>query len=250
MRRRGQAAASVAAAAAAVAAFAGAAAAQDDAAGLTTAPDGATAVPAEQPVVTTPQAGTPPIAPADGATDLGTFQVQVEKRPAVATNRSTSRPRRPKDGASKKSDSTVAQDAAKLFGLAGQLLEPPTIGVPNVLIDSLSVPPFLLPIYQAAGIEYGVRWEVLAAINEIETNYGRNLSISTAGAVGWMQFMPATWATYGVDANGDGERDPYNPVDAIFAAARYLHASGAATNLKAAIYSYNNAGWYVDEVIA
>ncbi len=250
MRRRAQAAASVAAAAAAAAAFAGAAAAQDEASGLTTAPDAATATPAEQPTVTTPQAGTAPIAPADGTTDLGTFQVQVEKRPAVATNRSTSRPRRPKDGAKQSGDTTVAQDAAKLFGLAGQLLEPPTIGVPNVLIDSLSVPPFLLPIYQAAGIEYGVRWEVLAAINEIETNYGRNLSISTAGAVGWMQFMPATWATYGVDANGDGERDPYNPVDAIFAAARYLHASGAGTNLKAAIYSYNHAGWYVDDVIA
>ena len=99
--------------------------------------------------------------------------------------------------------------------------------MPNFFIDSFRIPPFLLPIYQAAGIQYGVRWEVLAAINEIETDYGRNLNVSSAGALGWMQFMPATWQAYGVDANQDGKRDPFNPVDAIFAAARYLKAAGA-----------------------
>ena len=99
-------------------------------------------------------------------------------------------------------------------------------GVPNFIIRKFRVPPFLLPIYQAAGIEYGVRWEVLAAINEIETDYGRNLNVSSAGALGWMQFMPSTWKMYGVDANKDGRKDPYNPVDAIFAAARYLKAAG------------------------
>src|SRR4029453_5169746 len=66
------------------------------------------------------------------------------------------------------------------------------IGVPNFFIDKFKIPPFLLPIYQAAGMQYGVRWEVLAGINEIETDYGRNLNVSSAGAVGWMQFMPAT----------------------------------------------------------
>src|SRR3954469_11363043 len=74
-------------------------------------------------------------------------------------------------------------------------------GVPNFIIRKFRVPPFLLSIYQAAGIEYGVRWEVLAAINEIETDYGRNLNVSSAGALGWMQFMPSTWRMYGVDAN-------------------------------------------------
>ena len=93
--------------------------------------------------------------------------------------------------------------------------------------------PFLLPIYQAAGIEYGVRWEVLAAINEIETDYGRNLNVSSAGALGWMQFMPATWQMYGTDANKDGRKDPYNPVDAIFAAARYLKAAGYENDVRA-----------------
>ncbi len=122
--------------------------------------------------------------------------------------------------------------------------------VPNIVLDTFRVPPFLLPIYQAAGVEYGVRWEVLAAINSIETDYGRNLSVSTAGAEGWMQFMPGTWATYGVDANRDGRKDPYNPVDAIFAAARYLKAAGAGDSLQKAIFSYNHAQWYVDDVLA
>src|SRR5439155_1548531 len=70
--------------------------------------------------------------------------------------------------------------------------------VPNFVIRQFRVPIFLLPIYQAAGNQYGIRWEVLAAINEIESDYGRNLSVSTAGAVGWMQFLPSTWARYGV----------------------------------------------------
>ena len=100
------------------------------------------------------------------------------------------------------------------------------IGVPNFFIDRFRIPPFLLPIYQAAGIQYGIRWEVLAAINEIETDYGRNLNVSSAGALGWMQFIPSTWKAYGTDANGDGVKDPYNPVDAIFAAARYLQGGG------------------------
>ncbi|MEA2458311.1 MAG: hypothetical protein QOC95_1283 [Thermoleophilaceae bacterium] len=77
-------------------------------------------------------------------------------------------------------------------------------GVPNFVISKFKVPIFLLPIYQAAGIQYGVRWEVLAAINEIETDYGRNLNVSSAGAVGWMQFLPSTWKQWGVDVNRDG----------------------------------------------
>jgi hypothetical protein len=124
-----------------------------------------------------------------------------------------------------------------------------TTGVPNFIIRKFRVPPFLLPIYQAAGIEYGIRWEILAAINEIETDYGRNLNVSSAGALGWMQFMPPTWAAYGVDANKDGRKDPYNPVDAIFAAARYLKAANYENDVRAAIWAYNHADWYVDSVL-
>src|SRR6202040_451629 len=111
------------------------------------------------------------------------------------------------------------------------------------------IPLFLLPIYQAAAVQYGVPWQILAAINEIETNYGSDQSVSTAGAVGWMQFMPATWTQYGVDALNAGYADPYNPVDAIFAAARYLRAAGASTNLHAAILAYNHSEEYVQSVL-
>jgi len=133
--------------------------------------------------------------------------------------------------------------------LSEALPGPAPIGVPNFFIDKFRIPPFLLPIYQAAGIEYGVRWEILAAINEIETDYGRNLNVSTAGAVGWMQFLPSTWKRWGVDANHDGRKDPYNPVDAIFAAARYLKAAQADQDVRKAIFAYNHADWYVDSVL-
>ncbi len=126
---------------------------------------------------------------------------------------------------------------------------PAAVGVPNFFIDAFRIPPFLIPIYQAAGIEYDVPWQVLAAINEVETDYGRNLSISSAGAVGWMQFLPSTWRQWAVDATGSGMADPYNPVDAIFTAARYLQAAGASTNLARAIFAYNHADWYVQSVL-
>jgi hypothetical protein len=122
-------------------------------------------------------------------------------------------------------------------------------GVPGFFIESFRVPPFLLPVYQAAGTAYGIPWQVLAAINEVETDYGRDLSVSSAGAEGWMQFLPSTWAQYGVDANGDGFKDPYNPADAIFAAARYLRAAGGDRNVRAAVYSYNHSQAYVDSVL-
>jgi hypothetical protein len=133
------------------------------------------------------------------------------------------------------------------FSLA--LPGPVPVGVPNFFINKFRIPPFLLSIYQAAGIQYGVRWEVLAAINEIETDYGRNLNVSSAGAMGWMQFIPSSWKQFGVDANGDGKKDPYNPVDAIFAAARYLKAAGADQDLRKAIFAYNHADWYVESVL-
>jgi hypothetical protein len=125
----------------------------------------------------------------------------------------------------------------------------PTTSVPNFFIEQFQIPPFLLPIYQAAGTQFDIPWQVLAAINEIETDYGRNLSVSSAGALGWMQFMPSSWEQYGMDANRDGVKDPYNPVDAIFAAARYLRAAGGDKDIDKAIFAYNHADWYVQSVL-
>ena len=126
---------------------------------------------------------------------------------------------------------------------------PAPIGVPNFVIDSFEIPPFLLPIYQACGTEYGIPWEVLASINKIETGFGTNLNVSSAGAVGWMQFLPSSWEMYGLDANGDGRKDPYNPIDAICAAAHYLKVAGGDKDLYGAIFAYNHADWYVQEVL-
>jgi Transglycosylase SLT domain/Peptidase family M23 len=126
---------------------------------------------------------------------------------------------------------------------------PAPIGVPNFVINSFEIPPFLLPIYQACGTEYGIPWEVLAAINKIETDFGKNLNVSSAGAVGWMQFLPSSWEMYGLDANGDGRKDPYNPVDAICAAAHYLKVAGGQKDLYGAILAYNHADWYAQEVL-
>ena len=133
---------------------------------------------------------------------------------------------------------------------------PPAFMLPSIPTQTCSpgdVPPALLPIYQRAAATYALGPQgtaILAAINKIETAFGSNLNVSSAGAVGWMQFMPETWAGYGVDANGDGARDPYNPEDAIFAAANYLSASGAPTDWYGAIFAYNHADWYVAEVLA
>jgi Transglycosylase SLT domain len=122
-------------------------------------------------------------------------------------------------------------------------------GAPSFIVRGSTVPRFLRGIYQAAEARYGVRWEILAAINEIETYYGENLKISSAGAIGWMQFMPGTWRGYGTDANEDGVRDPYDPEDAIFSAARYLSASGYEHDVRGALFAYNHAHWYVDDVL-
>jgi hypothetical protein len=73
--------------------------------------------------------------------------------------------------------------------------------------------------------------------------------VSSAGAVGWMQFLPSSWETYGLDANGDGRKDPYNPVDAICAAAHYLKVAGGQKDLYGAILAYNHADWYAQEVL-
>lgn len=142
---------------------------------------------------------------------------------------------------------------------------PPSNPAPTTLLDLSPVPSVvctdvpgaprgLLPIYQAASERYRLGPQgpgILASINLIETRFGElNHVTSYAGAQGWMQFMPGTWAAYGVDADGDGKADPYNPHDAIFSAANYLSASGAPEDWYGAIFAYNRADWYVAEVLA
>ncbi|HEY3491303.1 MAG TPA: lytic murein transglycosylase, partial [Solirubrobacterales bacterium] len=132
---------------------------------------------------------------------------------------------------------------------------PGAFAIPSLPASSCAisgVPPVLIPIYHRASDVYGLGPQgpaILAAINAIETGFGQNLGPSYAGAEGWMQFMPETWAMYGVDANGDGVKDPNNPEDAIHAAARYLSAAGFPADVWGAIYAYNHADWYVEDVL-
>jgi membrane-bound lytic murein transglycosylase B len=93
----------------------------------------------------------------------------------------------------------------------------------------------------AAGTCPGLPAEVLMGIGAIESGHGANPGPSSAGAIGPMQFMPTTWAEYGVDADADGRADPWNATDAIYGAARMLCANGAGDpkTLRAAIARYN-----------
>jgi transglycosylase-like protein with SLT domain len=138
---------------------------------------------------------------------------------------------------------------AKVGGTA----PPPPGPLTPTACGPVAIPAYLGPIYQAAGQAYDLGPagpSILAAINEIESGFGQNLGPSSAGAEGWMQFMPSTWATYGVDADHDGTKDPNNPNDAIFAAARYLRAAGMPEDPEGAVFAYNHADWYVAEVMA
>jgi murein DD-endopeptidase MepM/ murein hydrolase activator NlpD len=140
----------------------------------------------------------------------------------------------------------------------------PSFETPN-LPGSLALPPLwteraqavrglefseLQALWMRAGAAYGIPWQVLAAINKIESNFGGNMGPSSAGAVGWMQFMPETWLRWGMDGNGDGTADPWDPEDAIFAAARYLAAAGGQTDLYRGVFAYNHADWYVRDVLS
>jgi membrane-bound lytic murein transglycosylase B len=128
---------------------------------------------------------------------------------------------------------TAAQQIGTLNGTSSQL--------PHWKIIAPPAPDTLLGYYREAQQAYGVAWQYLAAINLIETNMGRIQGLSSAGAQGPMQFMPATWANY-------GRGDVNNPRDAILAAGRYLQVHGAPQNMTHAIYAYNPSMLYVRAV--
>lgn len=113
------------------------------------------------------------------------------------------------------------------------------------------VPPTFRTLYtKAARTCPGMSWTLLAAIGQVETGHGSNTSTSYAGAQGPMQFMPATFAAYGVDGDGDGDVEIADPADSVFSAANYLCANGAGRGrLEGAVWNYNHADWYVRLVL-
>jgi hypothetical protein len=124
------------------------------------------------------------------------------------------------------------------------------------------IPADMLVLYRRAGLEYRIDWAVLAAIGSIESDHGRSQApgvhsgLNFAGCcAGPMQFDVTdeggnTWAAYGVDGNGDGIANVYEPADAVLAAARYLRGNGAPADYRRAIFAYNQAHWYVRDILA
>jgi len=143
----------------------------------------------------------------------------------------------------------AALPSAEESNLAASLLLPPGVFSGPATAPQLLDEAALRELWQRAGAAYGIPWELLASINKIESNFGRNMGPSSAGAVGWMQFMPDTWLRWGMDGSGDGFADPWNAEDAVYSAARYLAASGGRFDLQRAVFAYNHAQWYVDQVL-
>ena len=123
-------------------------------------------------------------------------------------------------------------------------------------IASLGILPapalYMVYYHQAAATCPGLSWTVLAAIGQVESGHGRNPAVSSAGAMGPMQFLPSTFAHYAVDGDHNGRLDIMAPGDAIYTAARYLCANGAGAGgdaLYNAVWHYNHADWYVQMVL-
>jgi membrane-bound lytic murein transglycosylase B len=104
-------------------------------------------------------------------------------------------------------------------------------------------PDVLLRYYRQAQRRFHVGWHVLAAVNFVESAFGRLRSASSAGALGPMQFLPSTWRAYGLGGN------VHEPRDAILGAANYLRASGAPRDYRRALYAYNPVYPYVEAVL-
>jgi cell wall-associated NlpC family hydrolase len=122
--------------------------------------------------------------------------------------------------------------------------------------DAAGIPGTYLELYKQAGKSYGIPWNILAGVGKVETDHGQSTAQGVhsgenfAGAGGPMQFLAATWRAFGVDGDDDGEKDRYNPADAIPGAARYIKHSGAPERVRTALFAYNHSWDYVDLVLS
>jgi membrane-bound lytic murein transglycosylase B len=137
---------------------------------------------------------------------------------------------------------------SKVFAAAAAGNQPDR--APKSAGHGVGIPKRYRVLYQKAGAGSCINWRVLAAIGYVESRHGANTGPSAAGALGPMQFMPATWRVYGRDGNHDGRKNIHDPADAIPAAAHYLCANGAGRDLRGAIWHYNHSWNYVDLVLA
>jgi hypothetical protein len=143
---------------------------------------------------------------------------------------------------------------ASLEGSSG--VEAQTGGLSPSALARREIPSPYLRAYEQAAQRYDLDWAILAGIGKVECDHGRDPDPScaregatnAAGAGGPMQFLAGTWASYGEDGDGDGRGDRWDATDAIFGAANYLAHAGAPRDYRAALLTYNHAGWYVEEV--
>jgi hypothetical protein len=145
---------------------------------------------------------------------------------------------------------------AALVGFAGASFRYESTSFGASARAEAEIPAHYLNLYQQAARRYGLDWAILAGIGKVECDHGRDPdpsctregAVNSAGAGGPAQFLGSTWHAYGVDGDGDGRIDRWDPADAIFAMANYLHASGAPRDYRKAIFAYNHASWYVEQV--
>jgi len=150
---------------------------------------------------------------------------------------------------------TLKRDARHLLGRGARVVSLREPQLPVDAATSRGKPGTYIQLFRESAARYcpGMSWTVLAAIGQIESGDGANNGPSSAGAVGPMQFLPSTWAEWGITAFGEsGPPNIMDPYDAVPSAARLLCAAGASTpaGLPGAIFAYNHASWYVAEVLA
>ncbi|MDO8612263.1 MAG: bifunctional lytic transglycosylase/C40 family peptidase [Dehalococcoidia bacterium] len=151
----------------------------------------------------------------------------------------------------------LGPDAAKLVGALAVLLFAPLLllvaafgGLPEAARTTAAsaaiaeIPPDQLEVMRQVSLQTGIPWQILAAIAKVESDFGRNIETSSAGAIGYGQFLPETWAAYGEGG------DLYDYHDVIPAMGRYLLASDAPADMPRALYAYNHSWSYVDKVLA
>ncbi len=150
----------------------------------------------------------------------------------------------------------IDADVATAGGVEGGVgFDLPLPGQPrkaSLVNAATPVPADIDALYRAAAARYQIPWTVLAGIGMAETNHGRLSATSSAGARGLMQFLPSTWASMGVDGDGDASADITNDADSVFSAAHYLTTSGLAEGpdgVREALFAYNRADWYVNDVL-
>lgn len=158
---------------------------------------------------------------------------------------------------------SVGSEGLKVAGVVGVVMLAPMLfvmaalgGTPGIAQSSASaaalaeIPEEHMAVMQQVAAATSIPWQVLAAIAKVESGFGANMGPSSAGALGYCQFMPATWAHYGVDGDGDGVADPFSYHDCLPAAAQLLLESGAPGDLRRALYAYNHSWSYVDHVLS